>query len=239
MTPRKTATALRNEIEALVDDDRAFDIRVVRGALDFINRGPTARMEGAYPELAREVFGWIPGVLERRAVGAGIPQDSVKWTSFAVNDAARAITFLLMLVFTPSVGFKRPDIAANPDNSTITAFGKQQTGREWFDEVLSTLPIYSRFVTEGTTVRRREVALINSVPRALAYALAVLLEGRWQLRGRVRACPYTRHGVHFFLDHRTDKKGRLLPGEPQKYCCPAHSNAHRQQLWRDAQRETR
>ena len=234
-----TATTLRREREALVRDDRAFDVKVIRSALEFINRSPDARAAGDYPSLTAEVFGWIPEVLAARAKLAGIAATNVTWTSYEVDDGARAVTFLLMLaVDRREMKMKdgrvlHMDILAQPDTSRIGAFGAKLTAREWFERALVALPIYSRFVFDGPALRRAEVALITNVQRVLAYALAVLLQDRWEIRDRLRCCPYTRRGIHFFLDYRTDDQGRFLPGEPMKYCCPKHSNAHRQQRWRD------
>lgn len=245
MRSKQSASALRKEFEALVADDRAFDVKVVRSALQFVNERPVGPVEETvdeYAKLAEDVFGWVAPVLEVRAQRAEVDPSNVRWSGFKVDAGALAVAHLIGMVADQRKiqmrdGTKlKLDVVRTAKDSRMSVRGKSLSVQDWFENVLAGLPIYSRFVFDDGKVERREVALITTVPRALAYALAVLLADTWGLRERIRSCPYRRHGAHFFLDYRTDAEGRLLSGEPMKYCCPAHSNAHRQQLWRDARK---
>lgn len=221
------------DIEVLATDDRAFDVKVVQSALAFFNGWAEARNGGVIPtrDIVESAYSWLPPVLAIRARNAGIQPGNVKWAGDSSMELVNAFTVVFMLLCS-NLDFGRNSAGA------VTDDGRRFSASEWFDRCLSPLPIYSRFKFDGTGVRRIDVPCITTVQRALAYAIAALLEDRWRVRDRVRRCPYDRHGMHFFLDYRIDNDGRLSAGEPMKYCCQAHANAHRQQLWRTARKES-
>jgi hypothetical protein len=225
----KPSTALpKRELAALIHEARAFDVRLVTSALVYFNEWNVVRdsPEVPVPGIVELAYAWLPLVLRERAKLADVPVSNVCWkpgTYQELGDAYVAASFLLR----PS----RVDRGRNPE-AKIGFNGRLLTAAEWFTRCLAPLRIYSRFVFDGSTLRKTEVPLINNVMSAVAYAIAVVLDNRWQVRDRIRRCPYDRRGEHFFLDYRTDDKGRFLAGEQMKYCCPAHANAHRQLMYR-------
>lgn len=230
MALRRLQKSRTTELARLVDDDRAFDVKIVEGALTFFNEWNAVSPGHPIPlkRIVDAAFGWLPGVLAERARYAGISSDNVKWdekadTAGQLSDVHTVLFFLLC---------SRLDLGRNV-SGTVGVEGKRHDAAEWLDKRLSSLPIYSRYRFDGKQVTQPSVPLITSAQKAVAHALAVILKDRWHIRERVRRCPYERKGMHFFLDYRIDKAGRLASGQRKEFCCKAHAGAVGQQRWRD------
>lgn len=218
----------RNSVTRLDTDPRSFDVRVVAAVLDFVNHhNHTATFSAGKIALnARggHVFGWMPDALAARARAAGIQEDLTHWRGDTPAEEMLAFVYLSLWLGKSYGGFNW--------------FGRQVTAEQWIDTLLAPLPIYTRMRFIAGKVQRVEVPLLTTIQRCAAYAMAVVLEDRWDIRNRIRRCPFSRPGEHFFLDYRLDRAGNFMPGA-QEYCCPAHSNAHRQQRFRDEQKAQR
>lgn len=236
----KPPTALlKAELERLAGDNCAFDLRVIRSALEYCNEqlasGKPPYDQALPAERATKIFEWLPPVLEARAIRAPIDPSYVKWSRGGSDEDAAIAGRLLQYLVGPTV--LRAANAWAYDWVHFSVLGKEGRAKDWLNRALMSLPIYGRYRLDGDVAHFVTVPLLKNVSRALVYAIAIVLEDRWGTRGRIRVCPYRRHGAHFFLDYRTDDEGRLLGGQPQEYCCRAHSNAHRQQVWRERQKE--
>ncbi|MCC7200944.1 MAG: hypothetical protein IT483_15660 [Gammaproteobacteria bacterium] len=205
---------------------RTFDVEVVRSAVTFWNVWAAGPPPGAVLPLRKivdQAFGWLPAVLSARATA--IEVEAPTWRGDAAQElvAAHCVMFRLLLGNVQH-GF--------PAGTKIKTSTQQREDERWLDHWLAPLPIHTRLRYRDGQVVRLELPLLTTVQRCVAYAIGLVLENRWELSGRIRRCPFERHGLHFFLDYRLDDAGHFLPGE-QEYCCPDHSNAHRQQRFRE------
>jgi hypothetical protein len=108
--------------------------------------------------------------------------------------------------------------------------------RTWVEGILATTPVYGRLLL-GSGMSA--VPWVNSIERATAYVMQVLIENRHELASSLLLCPFTGRGVpapHFFLDYRLDDQGNFKRGEPQRFCNPAHPNAYGQRKLRAARK---
>jgi hypothetical protein len=212
-----------------LSDSRAFDVRVVNSVIDFYNAVPMPPEDGQKIDLqalAAARFDWLPVELKKRADALGI--QIPKWEGDSERDLLIAWGITGALLY-GHVGHGFPDHAI----LSKFMFGKVMTLEEFLEKALSPLPIHVRYRFVESQIHRVELPLLTTVQRCVAYMIALVMENRWLLGGRFRRCPFERPGRHFFLDYRLTPDGDgFLPGE-QEYCCPEHSNAHRQQRYRE------
>jgi hypothetical protein len=233
-TSKRLTTLQSREFDAPVTDARTFDVRLVTSALAFFNEWEASRGKPKVPlrEIVDHAYGWLPPVLVERARLAGVDIANVEWEEIGTPNFHRMVTLIDATLAMFTLLCSHLALGRNP-TGIFQVNDEKFSSAEWFTRCLAPLQIYSRFVFDGIVVRTVDVPLITNVQRAVAYAIAVILENRWHVRDRIRRCPYDRRGPHFFLDYRM-KGGRFLAGEPMKYCRAEHANAHRQQLWREA-----
>jgi hypothetical protein len=107
---------------------------------------------------------------------------------------------------------------------------------KWLDEALRALPIMQRARIESGRVVLNSLPMLRDVSTCLAYAVLLLVENRWSLKGRVSMCRYVGRGdndvPHWFLDYELDRTGRLRRGTRRNFCSDQHANAFHQRQWR-------
>lgn len=223
---------LRKVDAELVEDERAFDAAVIRGALGLYNAlhsdaAPQSQTLGA---IVTDSLGWLPDVLAARAKAAGIDPANVHWASkesgMDVMDAAAVLLYT---------------VGAFGDREAKTMFqlAPTQTGRKrpspeaWMDSILRALPIYTRLVWDAGTVRTVSVPCLTSVQRTVAYAMALLWADKHGFRERVRPCQLLIDPKPGSLAHHYFLADDLR----QKCCCPAHTNTLKQRVHRRNQSE--
>jgi len=220
--------------DLLVRDDRAFDAEMVRGAVVFYNlthAGPREVMEGiATRAMVDQAFAWVPEVIAERARRAQVDVANVKWR--APTD--RELFNSKLAVFTllgPLRGLAQ--------QFRFELGSRRLSSSEWLDEVLSSLPIYSRFRFEDERITEASVPLLRGLSECVAYAIAVVRLDRRKpkISERIRECPYTDphfgeyQSNHYFLDFRVGEDGRLETNR-LRFCCPAHNNRYKSRMHR-------
>lgn len=215
-----------------IPDAREFDLRVVRSVIDFANalqapfhQDRNGRWDVDVQGLARPHFAWLEDELGNRASALGISEP--KWEGDSNRELLTAWAIAMNLLG-GHVGRGFPESRLRSEFFLTRVF----TLQEFLDTALSPLPIHARYRYMEDRIERVELPLLTTIQRCVAYTIALVMENRWSLAGRIKECPFKRPGMHFFLDYRMDSSGAFLPGE-QEYCCPAHSNAHRQQRHRE------
>lgn len=217
----------------LVNDQRAFDVRLVWSVLESYNA--SIRRDDIGQDSA---FEWVPDVLAGRAIAMAMPslvkpEQARRWHSTTTKSrAAAAFLFLLW-------GSKLR-IEPDGDGYRYTVQPGAQTGL--LNQILADLPIYQRFLFSNGKMRTLSVPWVNSMERCYTYAMAVVSANHWGLgEGRVRQCPHVPQGghAHLFVDYRLDDDGNLARGGPQMFCCHAHANAYRQRAFRRARAKSR
>lgn len=96
------------------------------------------------------------------------------------------------------------------------------------ESILRALPIYTRLVWDGSSIKAVSVPCLTSVQRVVAYAMALLWADKHGFRDRVRACQYLFHPKEGSLAHHYF----LADDWRQKFCSPAHQNAQGQRNFR-------
>ena len=218
--------------DSLKEQTREFDVRVVRSVIDFCNLVPPPAQgrDVDFQAIAADAFGWLPPALRDLAEASGIEQ--VQWRGDSNKQLLAAWGIALNLLHGHiGRGFPKGHL------KTKFFVFDVLTLEEFLNKSLSTLPIHVRYRYTAHGVGRVELPLLTTVQRCVAYTIALVMENRWSLSGRIKQCPFEARDTHFgdkhfFLDYRIDAHGAFLPGE-QEYCCPAHSNAHRQKRHRE------
>jgi len=215
-------------------NERAFDGRILRSALDFLERFYAPLVESDVAD-ATEYFAWVPGVIRDRmaAVHREIQPYGLKSLSTAADCNDLATRFRLGIVALQ----ERPPTRRRPERVAHNGV------EEWLDKQLRVLELTVHPVYRNGAWQRVEIPALTTVQKCMAYALWVLHEDRWNIRGRVRLCPYRKKADtpehyepdHWFLDFDLDERGALTLGPPQRFCTPEHANAFRQREYRKRQ----
>lgn len=222
----------------LVIDDRVFDAEVLRAAIVFYNLTfagpssvPTRSVNG---KVVQKAFGWIPGVIAARARAAEIDVSNFTWRPPTAVDISDCKTAVLTLIG----GLRK---ALKSGQMSLELSDRQVTRDKWIDEVLASLPVYSRFAVRGGRIAQSSVPMLRGLRECVAYAIVVVELDKWQprLSERIHTCPYRSgeyHTSHVFLDFRVSESGELKKNK-QGFCCAAHGNRFKQRAHRERQRQ--
>jgi len=217
-------------------------VRLIKAFLDFETAAADATDENL-PQVAEANLGWVRDYLTQLANLARIPDTSTvvpSRLSLSVKDCAVAErmfqTFFRLWfgqrTFTDPKSGRRLTALVPHDPAEPLRFAK---GREWLDSELGKLWIVEHYRVGEGGISRITVPYLPTVSACAAYVIATLMENRWGIAERVRACPFRpdpEQGFHVFLDFRLREDGNLLDGRDMRYCCAKHQNA-------DAQRRSR
>lgn len=214
----------------------------MHSVLQFVAAASEEQDENRLPDLCNDHLGWLRDHLGALARSARIPDKQAVLGVLTVNDCAIAermfgqffrLWFGQVLSTDSKSGQQITTLAPHPLGEPI----RYKEGREWLDNQLGQLWIADHYRLTAQGIERVNVPCLNSVSRCVAYVIALLMENRWGLAARVKACPYRpdrTKGFHVFLDFRFREDGNLMDGRAMKYCCKAHENADAQRRHRQA-----
>jgi hypothetical protein len=216
----------------LATDDRAFDAKLVKSALDFLGRFYLVYEEMDLP-LAGEMFAWVPEVITSRAGSVGIKVAPRPLKLPASAGACNTLATVMRI----AIG----DIQARDDESMDAH--TREAKEEWLGKKFSGMqrtqvPIYRQSKWDWATI-----PVLRTVEDCVIYALFILHENTWGFRERVHMCPYRERADteshierdHWFLDFEVDERGALKLGAAKAFCTVSHGNAYRQREWRKQQ----
>lgn len=191
----------------LAQSDHRFDVQIVRSVIEYRNGTLGQGQFSADPESA---LAWVPRVVQMRvesALGGG----RVGWRASDSKDAA-----LLVALITPQLS------------------GAALRHPALLNSYLRKLPMRQHWEIENGDLFSVTLPELDCAARCAAYAAALVIGDRWQLRDRIRVCPYRPVGEdrsHLFLDYRADGEGKFARGEPMVHCCTRHGNNMRKRAF--------
>jgi hypothetical protein len=237
----------------LLEDERWFDVEVVRSAVEFLNERFTTN---SWEERCRH-FRWLKPAQIKLARKKAIQTDELEPFSAerpviaklngSIESEQESLSRLgsLFLVGLSDIQGRETDmerivrgrVSKKSADYLYQLAHDRASADKWLDRVLSNVDFVTHFERAGRRRTRITLPWLKSPEQALVYALDVLDENRWDLRHRVRKCPYveqsSRDFGHWFLDYRLDSDdSRLTAGRSQRFCGPAHANAFRQREFR-------
>lgn len=216
---------------------RRFDARLVSSALQFKTDADDTPDDKGLPALADKHFGWLRDEIRPRAARARVPEsEAVLSSMMTVAECVAAEAMLggfIGLWFGQVHSKGTVQLVPHKPGQPI----RYEKGREALDAQLGQLWIVDHYRLTGAGIERVSVPYLSTVPRCMAYVIAVLMENRWGLADRVKVCPFRpdpQEGFHVFLNFRLREDGNLLDGAGMKYCCAQHQNADSQRRHRQA-----
>ena len=209
----------------LTQNDRAFDAKIVRSALDFLGRflAPTkSEAEAAVEAVAP--FEWVPYIVRLRARVGGVsskrwnlsPPKPRKWMPAMDQGSLRlsartdddtvakrcntlATIFLIALadIQTPNQGPLLSGRYAHADDEP-----RRNSKERWLRKQLRGIQIIEQPTYRNAEWGSTKTPLLRNVEACLSYALYVLQKDEWGFSARVEKCPY----------RKSDRPPRLTRG---------------------------
>jgi hypothetical protein len=211
--------------------ERGSDLRVLRSVIDFVNALDFQEMDAmartAWLQPAPAVFThleWVGAAMADRAASADIAEAREKWHW---DDSPKGRV---------ESSWKRARYAADKFRWVVRYLSGDRRAADdrafadVIDYQLRHVPIYTRIrFCDGRAVRQ-SVPVLRNVLHCTAYAVALMAEDRWGLRGRVRECPFIPRGhtqSHLFLDDSRLSETAAQQGKARVYCSSSHGSADR------------
>jgi hypothetical protein len=250
-----------HEFLARVQDDREFDLAMLRSTIEYFNLSgftiepfqPVVVEQGAQVQVVRRrsdanvarrvseeslaAFTWVTPVLHERARLLDFDNTRITWRPGDDKldwDPWHAGRFFGWVLCGPTVRDIRPRRLTNSEMRQFALRGIAQIEKD-ASEAIRPLVIEQRLAFKSGSVERRSLPWIQGVERCVAYAIALVLEDRHGVGGRIRQCPYVEHGAyrsHWFLDFAVSATADGLRRGRQNYCSPSHASRDRQRRYR-------
>jgi hypothetical protein len=218
-SPKQTdLSPLLSTTDELAKSDQAFEVQLARSSLEYLNGTWGVGQYRDDPERALCWVSEIIGLRHNQAKGlGGVPRKAV-WESSDRFSAQFTFNWAKPFLFGTHASTGR-----GPGFETMFS---------WINEMLRDVPIHQVWQVQADgALRTVTIPFLDSPLKCVAFAIGCIAGNRWEMRGRVRLCPFIPRGEtgrHLFLDYRTGADGAFLPGKAREYCSEQHSNAQRQ-----------